>query len=154
MSIPSDRRTDLDEFDHRQEAHDFSAFVSDCNDTGTTLTGEAAKGVPINGFRGMLALERGFIFTSMIAAAVSVFLIEREFRKASLWSLAAAVMAFFGVIHTYEFSGNETVSLLGWSAGGQWAFGWFCFAVIFIVFHFWERAVRKKTGRGLEIQEH
>ncbi len=121
---------------------------------GTTLSEEAAKGVPINGFMGMLALERGFIFTSMMLAAISVFLIEREFRKASLWSLAAAVMAFFGVIHTYEFSGNETVSVLGWNTGGPWAFGYLCFAAVFMVFFLWERSVRKRSGEGLEIQDH
>ena len=121
---------------------------------GTTLSEQAAKGVPINGFRGMLALERGFIFTSMMVAAISVFLIEREFRKASLWSLAAAVMAFFGVIHTYGFSGNETVSVLGWNAGGPWAFGYFCFAVVFMVFHLWERSVRARTGKGIGTRDH
>jgi AGZA family xanthine/uracil permease-like MFS transporter len=121
---------------------------------GTTLTEEAARGVPINGFAGMLALERGFIFTSMIIAAVSVFLIEREFRKASLWSLAAAVLAFFGVIHAYEFSGNETISVIGWNAGGAWAFGYLCFAAVFMIFYLWERSVRARTGGGLEIQEH
>lgn len=121
---------------------------------GTTLSAEAARGVPISGFRGMLALERGFIFTSMIMAAISVFLIEREFSKASLWSLAAAVMAFFGVIHTYEFFGNETVSVIGWNAGGPWAFGYFCFAAIFMVFYLWEKSVRARTGKGLEIKDH
>ena len=49
---------------------------------GTTMSAEVAKGVPINGFMGMAALESGFIFTSMILAAVSVFLIERDFLKA------------------------------------------------------------------------
>jgi AGZA family xanthine/uracil permease-like MFS transporter len=121
---------------------------------GRTLSEEASKGVPINGFRGMLALERGFIFTSMIMAAISVFLIEREFSKASLWSLAAAVMAFFGVIHTYEFSGNETISVIGWNTGGQWAFGYFCFAALFMAFHLWERSVKSRTGKGFESREH
>ena len=121
---------------------------------GTTISEQAERGIPINGFRGMLALERGFIFTSMMVAAISVFLIEREFRKASLWSAAAAIMAFFGVIHTYEFSGNETVSVLGWNAGGSWAFGYFCFAAVFMVFHIWDRTIRAHTGRGLDNQEH
>ena len=120
---------------------------------GTTISAQAERGVPINGFRGMLALERGFIFTSMMVAAISVFLIEREFRKASLWSAAAAIMAFFGVIHTYKFSGNETVSVLGWNSGGSWAFGYFCFAAVFMVFHIWDRIIRARTGRGLENQE-
>ena len=121
---------------------------------GTTLSEQVPRGVPINGFAGMLALERGFIFTSMIIAAISVFLIEREFLKASLWSVTAAIMAFFGVVHTYEFSGNETVSILGWNTGGPWAFGYFCFAAVFMLFYLWEKSVRARRGRGLEIREH
>lgn len=121
---------------------------------GTTLSEQAAAGVPINGFPGMLALERGFIFTSMIIAAVSVFLIEREFLKASLWSLSAAVLAFFGIIHSYRFTGNETVSVIGWNTGGAWAFGYFCFCALFLAFHLWDRSLRRATGRGIEDQEH
>ena len=85
---------------------------------------------------------------------MSVFLIEREFLKASLWSLSAAVLAFFGIIHSYEFTGNETVSVIGWNAGGSWAFGYFCFGALFIAFHLWDRALRERTGKGIEIQEH
>ena len=113
---------------------------------GTTLTEQAASGVPINGFLGIVALERGFIFTSMILAAVSVFLIEREFLKAFLWSVAAAILAFFGVIHTYVFEGNETLSVIGWNAGGKFAFGYLCFAVIFLVFYIRQRW---RQNRGL-----
>ncbi len=102
---------------------------------GTTLAEQSAAGVPINGFPGLLALDRGFIFTSMILAAISVFLIEREFLKASLWSLAAALLAFFGAIHTYEFLGNDTIGVVGWCAGGKYAFGYACFAVIFALFY-------------------
>ena len=121
---------------------------------GTTLTEEAARGVPINGFFGMLALERGFIFTSMILAAITAFLIDREFLKSTLWSLAAAVLAFFGVIHTFEFAGNETVSVIGWMAGGPFAFGYMLFAALFLIFHLWDLRVRARTGKGLEAQEH
>ena len=63
---------------------------------------------------------------------------EKEFLKASLWSLAAAVLAFFGIIHTYMFVGNDTLSVVGWAAGGRFAFGYFCFAAVFAVFHFWQ----------------
>jgi AGZA family xanthine/uracil permease-like MFS transporter len=105
---------------------------------GTTLAEQEAAGVPIIGFYGLVALDRGFIFTSMILSAISVFLIEKEFLKASLWSLAAAVLAFFGIIHTYLFVVNDTLSVVGWAAGGRFAFGYFCFAVIFALFHFWQ----------------
>jgi AGZA family xanthine/uracil permease-like MFS transporter len=111
---------------------------------GTTISVEAAKGVQINGFMGMAALESGFIFTSMILAAISVFLIERDFLKAMFWSLAAGVLSFFGVIHSCAFVGNETIQVYGWNIGGKFAFGYLCFAVIFVAFHLWRRWRRKK----------
>ena len=105
---------------------------------GTLLSTQAEAGIPINGFYGLLALEKGFIFSSMILAAISVFLIEKEFLKASLWSIAAALLSFFGIIHTFEFSENETVSVIGWNAGGKYAFGYLSFAVVFMIFHLWK----------------
>jgi AGZA family xanthine/uracil permease-like MFS transporter len=119
---------------------------------GTTLSEQAGAGVPINGFLGLCALDQGFIFSSMILAAISVFLIEREFLKASLWSVAAAILAFFGVIHAFAFMGNETIAVIGWNAGGSFAFGYLCFAAIFIVFYLWRRW-RRSRGLPEEIVE-
>ena len=107
---------------------------------GTTLGEQAARGIPINGFAGIPALDSGFIFTSMILAAVSVFLIERQFLKASLWSLAASALSFFGVIHSYRFQGNETLPVYGWAVGWRFAFGYLCFTCIFLAFHLWRRS--------------
>ncbi len=111
---------------------------------GTTLAEQVDKGVPINGFHGLLALEKGFIFSSMILAAISVFLIDRKFKKAAWWSMAAAVLAFFGVIHAYQFAGNDTASRIGWNTGGEYAFGYICFAAVFFAFYYW----REKAGGG------
>ena len=62
----------------------------------------------VNGFlvHGMLRLERGYIFTCMILSAIAVCLIEREFRKAGLWAVAAAALAFTGLTHAYQLNGN------------------------------------------------
>lgn len=106
---------------------------------GTTLADQAARGIPINGFAGIPALEGGFIFISMILAAISVFLIERNFLKASLWSLAAAVLSFFGIMHSFRFEGNDTLPVYGWATGWRFAFGYLCFAAIFYLFHIWGR---------------
>jgi len=113
---------------------------------GTTLGEQAARGIPINGFAGIPALDSGFIFTSMILAAISVFLIERRFLKACLWSCAAATLSFFGVIHSFRFQGNETLPVYGWAAGWRYAFGYLCFAVIFAAFHLWRRSNRSNRG--------
>jgi AGZA family xanthine/uracil permease-like MFS transporter len=111
---------------------------------GTTLADQVAKGIQINGFMGMAALESGFIFTSMILAAVSVFLIERDFLEAAYWSLAAGVLSFFGVIHSVAFVGNETMQVYGWNVGGRFAFGYLCFTAVFALFHLWRRGRAKK----------
>jgi len=111
---------------------------------GTTLAEQAMKGVPINGFTGMIALNSGFIFTSMILSAISVFLIERDFLKASFWSMAGAILSFFGLIHTYTFSGNDVLPLYGWNVGGKFAFGYLCFSVVFFLFHLWTWSHRRK----------
>ena len=52
--------------------------------------------IEINGFllHGMNILERGYIFTCMIIAAISAFLIDRRFYQAAWWSLAAGVLTF------------------------------------------------------------
>jgi AGZA family xanthine/uracil permease-like MFS transporter len=62
----------------------------------------------VNGFlvHGVNILERGYIFTYMIIAAVSAFLIDRRFRHAAWWSLAAAVLTFLGLMHAYQLTGN------------------------------------------------
>src|SRR5437667_3213158 len=51
---------------------------------------------------GMISLERGFIFSSMILASIGVALIVREFVKAGAWSLAAASFAAVVIIQAYD----------------------------------------------------
>ncbi len=62
----------------------------------------------VNGFliHGLHILERGYIFTCMIIAAVSAFLIDRRFFAAAGWSVAGAVCTFLGLMHAYQMSGN------------------------------------------------
>ncbi|MBW3541294.1 MAG: NCS2 family permease, partial [Planctomycetes bacterium] len=63
----------------------------------------------VNGFlvHGMIVLERGYIFTCMILAAVSAFLIDRRFYAAAAWSLVAAVLTAAGLMHAYQIDGNS-----------------------------------------------
>jgi hypothetical protein len=44
--------------------------------------------------------------------------------------------------------------VLGWDTGEPFAFGYLLFAVLFMIFHLWDRSVRARTGHGLETQEH
>jgi AGZA family xanthine/uracil permease-like MFS transporter len=64
--------------------------------------------IQANGFliHGMNIMQQGYIFTSMILAAIASSLIDRKFGSAALWSFLAAVLSFIGIIHAYQLSGN------------------------------------------------
>jgi AGZA family xanthine/uracil permease-like MFS transporter len=106
----------------------------------------AAPAIMINGFSGMVALDQGFIFSSMLLASISVFLIDRDFLKAACWSLAGVALAFFGAIHAYRFAGNEVVADMGVGTGLKYSLGYASFCIVFILFHLY----RKRRGEGAD----
>lgn len=99
-----------------------------------------ARSVAIHG---MISLERGFIFTSMILAAIGVFLIEREYFRAALWSLAAAFFAAVGIIHAYELTPGGVATRFGFLAAPEFSVSYLFLFVLFLAVGWWER--RRKT---------
>ncbi len=55
---------------------------------------------------GFIALERGFIISSMLWATLTVFIIERRFLHAAGMSLFLALCAWIGIIHTSQFDSH------------------------------------------------
>ena len=98
--------------------------------------------------RGMIVLERGFIFTSMIWAAISVFLIDREFMKATLTCCIAAALAFTGLIHAYEITANGIITPFTWGAGSSWAIAYLLCAVFLFCFHVYLKQWPQANGEG------
>ena len=45
----------------------------------------------------------------MILATMTVYVIERKFAKAAVWSLSAAVLSFLGLMHSWQFTKGDTV---------------------------------------------
>jgi AGZA family xanthine/uracil permease-like MFS transporter len=88
---------------------------------------------------GMISLERGFIFTSMILASISVFLIEKKFLRACIWSLGAALLSYIGIIHAYELTPHGVVSKFGYGMANDFAIGYCSFAILFIAMYFYLR---------------
>jgi AGZA family xanthine/uracil permease-like MFS transporter len=80
---------------------------------------------------GMIALERGFIFTSMILAALGVALIERQFAKAAGWSLVAALLSAVGIIHAYEITPGGVISRFGILAAHEFVWVYLALALLF-----------------------
>jgi len=71
--------------------------------------------------RGAFAVEQGFIFTAMIFAAMTAEIIDRRFRHAASWCLAAAAMSWIGMLHAYRWVPGDTVVDLGAGTGARWA---------------------------------
>lgn len=93
---------------------------------------------------GMISLERGFIFTSMILAAIGVALIERQFAKAGGWSVAAALLSATGIIHAYDLTPGGITSRFGWMAALEFFIAYMLLAVLFFAV---ERCAKKEKAR-------
>jgi AGZA family xanthine/uracil permease-like MFS transporter len=79
---------------------------------------------------GAFALEQGFIFSAMILAAITVYIIERDFRQAAYWSIGAAALSWVGLMHSYRWTIADTVVNLGFGAGTAWAVGYGLLAIL------------------------
>ncbi len=88
---------------------------------------------------GILALEKGFIFTSMILAAMAVHLIERSFGKAALWAGIAAVLSFLGIIHSYEITPGGAVSHLGLGMAPVFMWSYLAMGGLLVFLHSWRK---------------
>jgi AGZA family xanthine/uracil permease-like MFS transporter len=67
----------------------------------------ASMAAPLEGtlhLKGLIALSQGFLLTSMTFAAILVYVIERQFKKAAYWCMAASVFSFTGLIHAYTLT--------------------------------------------------
>jgi AGZA family xanthine/uracil permease-like MFS transporter len=116
-------------------------------ETGVRAAGRSLADVGLGSFaqslaiHGMISLERGFIFTSMILAAIGVFLIEKDFFRAAFWSLAAAVFAATGIIHAYEITPGGVTSRFGLFMAPEFAIGYVLLFLLFLM-----AGGRKGTG--------
>ena len=106
-------------------------------ETGVRAAGKSLFDVGLAPFaqslaiHGMIALERGFIFSSMILAAIGVALIEREFLKAGVWSLAAAFFSAVGIIHAFDLTPGGITSRFGLLAAPEFFLGYVLLALLF-----------------------
>jgi len=78
---------------------------------GRTLEEVLADGgsAQVSGYliHGLLVMERGYIITCMVLAAIAACLIQRRLRAAAAWSLLGALAAVLGLTHAYQIDGND-----------------------------------------------
>jgi adenine/guanine/hypoxanthine permease len=91
-----------------------------------------ARGVYIDG---LFALSQGYLFTSMILTAATISIIERQFRTAGIWLLAAALLSAAGFIHVYEFIPGDVVGKLSLPvlSLNKWAMAYLIMAAVLFV---------------------
>jgi adenine/guanine/hypoxanthine permease len=119
-------------------------------DTGVRAAGSSLFQVGLEKFNreslaihGMISLERGFIFTSMILAAIGVALIERRFARAGAWSVTAALLSACGIIHAYDLSAGGVTSRFGFMAAPDFFIGYLLLATLFFSVAYWARNDRR-----------
>ncbi len=80
---------------------------------------------------GLISLERGFIFTSLILAALTVNLIEGRYLTAAAWACAASAISATGLMHGFRLFGGNVVNAYGPSHTWPFVFGYLIIAAIF-----------------------
>lgn len=106
------------------------------NATGTNIYAyqeSLSNAIPIFG---IISLEKGFIFTSMILASITVFLIDRQFLKCTIWCIIATILAYFGIIHAYKLTASGILYNFGLYSAPQFVISYLYLAIFFIIIHF------------------
>lgn len=96
---------------------------------------------------GIISMSQGFMLTCMVLSAMMVFVVEREFLKAAIWTVAAAVLSFFGVIHAYVLTPSGVQNRFGPGAARAYALAYLLAALLLVALHIYNRGREtEKTG--------
>lgn len=87
--------------------------------------------------KGVVALSQGFILTSMVLAAGTVFMVDRQFLKAAYWMFAGAVLSATGLIHAYTLTDTGIQNHFGWLAAPDFAAMYALTGLVLVGLHFW-----------------
>ena len=90
-------------------------------------------------YEGLAVFGGGAIVGGMILGAITVFLIERQFRSAAAYALAGAVLSFFGFVHGER---------IGWAQSPAVALGYLLMALLLYGFSFLPRPVAEEEPEG------
>jgi len=97
-------------------------------------------------FEGIVALSQGFLFTSLIWSAIMVFIIDREFERASAWMLTASVLSMVGLIHgcdKYEYDHgcykSGIKNQFGVAVAPEFGFAYLCGALVLLFLQWYDQ---------------
>jgi adenine/guanine/hypoxanthine permease len=78
-------------------------------------------------------LGNGFLFLVLVVASLVTELIDRNFSRAAVWCVVAAVFSWFGLMHS---------SIFRWGAQPMYAYGWLAAAAIVFSARWWRGDVQ------------
>lgn len=112
-------------------------------DNALTAAGTSASEVGYNVlvdngvyYDGWSTLGASDILVSMMLITIVIFLIDKQFKTAAVYSLITAVLAFFGFIHAAE---------IGLGTGGSAALGYVSMAIGLLAFHYYRHPDEKRA---------
>jgi len=97
---------------------------------------------------GIISLSQGFMLTCMILSAMMVFVVERQFIKAALWTATASVLSFFGVIHAYVLTPEGVQNKFGFGAAKAYALVYLIAVLLLIALYYYNRG-RESESTGI-----
>ena len=109
------------------------------NAAGTNLYETIAKFGSSLYIEGVISLNQGFIFTSMIFSALLVFIIEKNFLVAAIWTGLASILSFFGLIHAYDLIPVGIQYRFEFNAAPNFTLAYAIGALVLIFLHYWQR---------------
>lgn len=86
--------------------------------------------------KGILVFSEGALFSAMFLSAVAVYLIEKNFLKAFLWTIPLVVFTFFGFIHSHE---------IGVGAGGYVTLGYGLFGAMLLTIYLYHIYLKSRN---------
>lgn len=96
---------------------------------------------------GVIALSQGFMLSCMVLAAIMVFVVERQFLKAAVWTAVAAGLSFFGLIHAFELTPAGVQNRFGPGAASDFALAYLGAALLLVAIHrYHRRHAEEQTG--------
>jgi adenine/guanine/hypoxanthine permease len=85
--------------------------------------------------KGILVFSEGALFSAMFLSAVAVYLIQKDFLKAFLWTLPLIAFSYFGFIHSNE---------IGIGMAGQVPLGYALFALTMLLIHLYNTFIASR----------
>lgn len=82
---------------------------------------------------GIIALNQGFIISSSVLAAIVIYASRTRYLFAASWSLAGAVLSWFGVIHGFRLGADGISYAYGWGSAPKFALAYACLALFFLL---------------------